>query len=90
MTYRVQLTPRAADELAALPPKAQRRIARKIDALAVNPRPRASKKLQGADDLYRIRSGDYRILYQIADKVLTVLVVRVGHRRDVYRRPLGR
>jgi mRNA interferase RelE/StbE len=61
------------------------RSAARIDGLANNPRPRDSEKLQGAEDLYRIRSGDYRIIYQIAEARLLVLVVRIGHRREVYR-----
>mgnify|MGYP001580816136 FL=1 len=56
-----------------------------MDALAATPRPKGVKKLTGTDDLYRIRVGDYRIVYQIHDDRLIVLVVRIGHRRDVYR-----
>ncbi len=56
-----------------------------MDGLAVNPRPKGVKKLSGLDDLYRIRVGDYRIVYQIHDDRLIVLVVRIGHRKDVYR-----
>ena len=56
-----------------------------MDALAANPRPKGVKKLSGPDDLYRIRVGDYRIVYQIHDDRLIVLVVRIGHRKDVYR-----
>ena len=56
-----------------------------MDALAANPRPRGVKKLTGLDDLYRIRVADYRIVYQIQDDRLIVLVVRIGHRKDVYR-----
>ena len=85
MAYRVELKPSAAKALARLPRRDQRRVARKIDALAENPRPNAARKLSGADALYRVRAGDYRILYQVQDDVLLVLVVRIGHRRDVYR-----
>ncbi len=56
-----------------------------MDALAANPRPKGVKKLTGLDNLYRIRAGDYRIVYQIRDDRLIVLVVRIGHRKDVYR-----
>ena len=90
MAYRIELTPSAARALAELPRPAQRRIARKIDALAEDPRPRRAQKLKGADDLYRIRPADYRVIYQIRDDVLLILVVRVGHRREVYRREVYR
>ena len=83
--YRIDITPSATKELAGLPIADQRRIAAKIDALAMNPRLDGSQKLAGADDLYRIRSGDYRVIYQIQNKHLIVLVVRVAHRREVYR-----
>ena len=85
MAYRVELKPSAAKALARLPRRDQRRVARKIDALAEDPRPKAARKLSGAEALYRVRAGDYRILYQVQDDVLLVLVVRIGHRRDVYR-----
>ena len=81
--YRVELVPRAAKQLAALPRAAQRRIASRIDALAVDPRP-AGAKISRDEELYRIRVGDCRILYEIRDRILLVLVVGVGHRREVY------
>ena len=83
--YRIDIKPSAAKELAGLPVADQKRIASKIDALATNPRLEGSQKLAGAEDLYRIRSGDYRVIYQIQDRHLIVLVVRIAHRREVYR-----
>lgn len=68
-----------------LPKIEQRRIVKRIEILAVEPRPFGAKKLSGEENLYRIRSGDYRIIYQIQDKILLVLVVKIGHRREVYR-----
>ena len=85
-TYRIEIVPAARRELAELPEDARRQVGRKIDSLAANPRPRGVEKLAGAEDLYRVRAGDYRILYQIRDEVLTIAVVKVGNRRDVYRR----
>lgn len=85
MTYRVEFTTRAAREFRQLPEATRRRIAVRIDALTVNPRPQGARKLTGTDDLYRLRTGDYRILYQIEDRVVLVTVIRIGHRRDVYR-----
>ncbi len=86
MTYRVDILPSARRELAALPPKDRNRVDKRILSLAENPRPVGSKKLAGEEDLYRLRVGDYRIIYQVQDKVLLVLVVKVGHRREVYRK----
>ena len=83
--YRIEFKPSAARELESLPRDAQRRIARVIDGLATTPRPSTAKKLTGAADLYRLRAGDYRIIYQIRDSVLLVLVVKIGNRKDVYR-----
>jgi mRNA interferase RelE/StbE len=83
--YTVTLVPSAERELRALPTDVVRRVVRKLEALAVDPRPRDVRKLEGSDDHYRIRVGDYRIVYQVVDAELVVLVVRVRHRRDVYR-----
>ncbi len=83
--YRIQIHPAALNTLETLTEKLQRQITRKIDALAENPRPSGCKKLKGSQDVYRLRSGDYRIIFQIQDAMLLVLVLKVGHRRDVYR-----
>ena len=83
-SYRVLIKPSAAKELERLPDKLRRQVAKRIQALAENPRPLGVEKLTG-EDLYRIRQGDHRVVYSIADAVLTVLVIRLGNRRDVYR-----
>ena len=83
--YLVSIDRAAAKVLLGFPEKDQLRIRDRIDALAANPRPVDCKKLQGEDGLYRIRSGDYRVVYAIRDKQLVVLVVRIGDRKDVYR-----
>ena len=75
----------AAKELERVPTKDRHRIVARIGTLADNPRPAGAEKLSG-DDKYRIRQGDYRILYEIVDTALIVTVVRVGNRREVYRR----
>ena len=85
MTYRIEVKPSAADALAKIPQPHRGRIVRKIDRLTDNPRPRGVKLLEGPSSLYRIRVGDYRIVYQIQDAALVVLVVRIGNRGDVYR-----
>jgi mRNA interferase RelE/StbE len=73
-----------AKDLRPIPNQDVRRILDRIDQLAENPRPPGAERLTG-DEKYRIRQGRYRILYTIADEIVTVTVVRVGHRRDVYR-----
>jgi mRNA interferase RelE/StbE len=85
MAYRIDLKPSARDSLAKIPNPHRQRIAKKIDRLAADPRPRGVEKLAGKEELYRIRVGDYRIVYQIQDEILIVLVVRIGGRGDIYR-----
>ena len=85
MPYRVELTKRAARDLRGLPRGEQARVARAIDGLAGDPRPHGYRKLEGSDDLYRVRVGNYRVIYTGEDDVLVVLVIRIGDRRDVYR-----
>lgn len=83
--YKIELVSSAVKELSALPEADRRRVGRRISGLAATPKPPGVEKLKGRDDLYRVRAGDYRIVYTIRDAVLLVLVVRIGHRRDVYR-----
>lgn len=85
MAYRIEVKLSAADALGRIPKPHRERIARKIDRLADNPRPRGAVALQGPDSFYRVRVGSYRVIYQIQDAVLLVLVVRIGSRGDVYR-----
>jgi mRNA interferase RelE/StbE len=73
-------------QLRRLPEDAQRRIVAETETLALNPRPVGVAKLAGGENLWRIRIGDYRVVYEIHDDRLIVLVLRVAHRRDVYRR----
>ncbi|MGB3203883.1 MAG: type II toxin-antitoxin system RelE/ParE family toxin [Crinalium sp.] len=85
MTYQIELTKGALKQLKKLPTDIRERIDLKIQELAVNPRPDGVKKIEGDLSLYRIRIGDYRVIYQIQDDVLLVIVVKVKHRREVYR-----
>ncbi len=85
LLYRVELTPAAARQFRKLTPEVRKRVRAKIDALAVNPRPPGVEKLEGDEELYRVRTGDYRIIYTIDDGVLLVVVVKIGHRSDVYK-----
>ena len=84
VAYRIEVTPRALKDLRALPKKERQRIAEQIDALKTDPRPTGCKKLKGREDFYRIRVGDYRVVYQIEDEVLLILIVRVGDRKEIY------
>lgn len=83
--YDVRISATASKELAALSKDLQRRIAARLRALATNPRPRDATALTGSDQL-RLRIGDYRVIYGIRDQALVVLVIRVAHRRDAYKR----
>ena len=83
--YAVEFLPSAAKTLSNLDDVVRRRIARRIDRLAAEPRGGGATKLRGADDVWRARVGDYRILYRVEDERLVILVIRIGHRRDVYR-----
>jgi mRNA interferase RelE/StbE len=85
MTYTVRLNARVGKVLDRLPPDMRRRLVRRLEALEDNPRPRGVEKLAGVEELYRVRVGAYRIVYTIRDRELVVIVVRIGHRRDVYR-----
>lgn len=86
MRYTVAFTPAATRQFRKLPRTVQAILRPAINALADDPRPSGVKKLTNADQgTYRVREGDYRIVYDIEDDILLVLVVRVGHRREVYR-----
>lgn len=84
MTYEVQVLPAAARAMRKLPIDGKRRVQAIIDLLAEDPRPPAAGKLTGRPE-WRVRSGDYRVLYRIEDSLLTVVVVDAGHRREIYR-----
>ncbi len=83
-SYRIEFASPALKEFNALPSKEQGRVGRKIDALSADPRPRGVKKLKGRNERYRVRAGEYRVIYTIRDQVLVVLILRVGHRREIY------
>lgn len=83
--YRIELRPAALRTLRKLDPQVRRRIQGAIALLAEDPRPPSVKKLKGRD-AFRIRTGSYRVIYTIEDDVLLIVVVSLGHRRDVYER----
>lgn len=82
--FEILLTKSAIKQLDKLPDNVADRLLETIRTLAFDPRPMACKKLKGRDG-YRIRQGDYRILYDVFDRILVVEVIAVGHRRDIYR-----
>ena len=83
-SYRLLIKSSAGKDIEALPKQDRRRIVAKIASLSVDPRPPGCEKLSGREQ-YRLRQGNYRIPYEIQDLDLIVVVVKLGHRRDVYR-----
>ena len=82
--YRLAFARAARKELEALAARVSDRIMEAIERLTENPRPRGSTKMKGTLNKYRIRVGDYRVIYEILDKELVVLIIRVRHRKDAY------
>jgi len=87
VTYRVEFTPAAARQVRKLSKVVQQRLRTALDRLAEDPRPAGARALQGRPGRLRIRVGDHRVIYSVSDDVVLVLVLSVGHRRDVYRAP---
>jgi len=85
MPYSMEFTTSAAREFRALDRQMQRRITTKITELCEEPFPPGTKKLQGQPDHFRIRVGDYRIIYRVDGHRVVIVIVRIGHRREVYR-----
>ncbi len=85
MTYSIELSRSAHKALKDIPHGDVKKIRDKIEKLKKNPLPNGCEKLEGNDTLYRIRSGDYRVIYQIFSKRLIILIIKIGHRREVYR-----
>lgn len=83
-SYRLFIKPSAAKEIEAIPKKERLRVIHRIQDLSGNPRPPGCEKLSGQDK-YRVRQAQYRIIYSVSDEELIVCVVKVGHRREVYR-----
>ena len=85
MAYRIQFKPLALRQLEKLPREAQKKLSARIEALRDDPFPPGCKKMAAVPDAWRIRAGDYRVVYQVHRGVLLVLVLAVGHRSEVYR-----
>lgn len=86
MSYTVEVAPAARRQIRRLPRIVQKRIIKKLEALEEDPRPPGVEKLSGGADFYRLRVGDYRIIYRVEDQILWVLVLKVGDRKEVYRK----
>ena len=84
-SYKLLIKPSAAKEIELAPKKDRLRIVKRIQELSSDPRPSGCEKLSGHDDKYRIRQGTYRIVYTISDSELVICVMKVGHRKEVYR-----
>lgn len=84
MSYTITFKKAASKQLRKLPKAVLATVASAVDDLANEPRPDSCKKLKGTDDVYRIRVGDYRVLYTVDDSIITVEVIKVGNRKDVY------
>ncbi|MBI5724486.1 MAG: type II toxin-antitoxin system RelE/ParE family toxin [Planctomycetes bacterium] len=85
MRYRIEFRPAALRAIRRIPKVFKIRLMIAISALADTPRPPGSVRLQGVEGFHRIRVGDYRVVYLIADRTLVICVVRIAHRKDVYR-----
>lgn len=83
--YQIRISATAEKQLKAIPSRDRQRIVDSILALSVVPFPRGAKKLTGYDDTYRVRVGNYRVIYIVDGKVITITVLKIGHRKDVYR-----
>jgi mRNA interferase RelE/StbE len=85
MKYRIEFSPTAESQFKELPKEVQSRLQHRIDSMTENPFPRGVKKLSAEENFYRLRIGDYRIIYQVQGKALLILILKLGHRRNVYR-----
>ncbi|MBW3538028.1 type II toxin-antitoxin system RelE/ParE family toxin [Candidatus Parcubacteria bacterium] len=85
MQYEIRYRRSVKKELEKLDHASRLAIVKKIINLAAQPLPAGSRKLRGVDDLYRIRHGDYRVIYQVQDKALIIVIIKIGHRKAVYR-----
>lgn len=86
MAHRIEVSPAAARQLKKIDRRVLPQIAEKIDSLASEPRPHGCEKLSGYDSLYRVRAGDYRIVYGVEDRLVLIVVLKVGNRAEIYKR----
>lgn len=84
MSYRIEIKKSAEKEIGSLPNNIKERVKKAILSLAKNPMPVGHKKLKGRTNDYRVRVGDYRIVYQIKAEIILIYIIKVGHRKDIY------
>jgi mRNA interferase RelE/StbE len=85
MKYKIIIDSSLKKQFKVIPQKTSRIIVKNIENLSDNPRPRGYKKIKGAINKYRIRTGNYRIIYSITDDILTIEIIKIGHRKDIYK-----
>ena len=83
--FEIEYTKAARKDLRKLDQATRDRIGASIDHLASDPHPPGSRKMVGSEALFRIRVGDYRVIYEVRNKLLTVFIIKVGHRGNIYR-----
>ena len=87
--YEIEVSRTAEKQLRKLPRSDQERVIRKMLALADHPFPPGARKLTGYEDVYRVRVGRYRVLYSVSGRSLVIIILKIGHRRDIYRKSVG-
>lgn len=86
VNYKIEITTTAEKSLRKIPKKDIQKIVDAIQILAISPFPEGCRKLKGEEDIYRVRQGNYRIIYEVIEKKLIILVLKVGHRKDIYKK----
>tara|TARA_R110000868_G_scaffold32343_3_gene117640 strand:- start:40 stop:303 length:264 start_codon:yes stop_codon:yes gene_type:complete len=84
--YKIEITSSAEKSLKRIPKKDIIKVIEAIQILAISPFPEGCRKLKGEEDVYRVRQGNYRIIYEVVEKKLIVLVLKIGHRKDIYKK----
>ena len=84
--YKIEITASAEKSLKKIPKKDLEKVVEAIQVLAISPFPSGCRKLKGEEDVYRVRQGNYRIIYEVIDNKLIVLVLKIGHRKDIYKK----
>lgn len=84
--YKIEITATAEKSLKKIPKKDIQKIVEAIQILAISPFPEGCRKLKGEEDVYRVRQGSYRIIYEVIENKIIVLVLKIGHRKDIYKR----
>lgn len=84
--YKIEISSSAEKTLKKIPKKDILKVVQTIQQLAIDPHPQGSRKLQGEENVYRVRQGNYRVIYEVQNKKLLILVLKIGHRKDIYKK----